>query len=96
MADRELNVAYERRGDFDNSRLKESLVFRVDSKRIGVFKSHNPSSIGVAVDLPNGSVGCFEMPCDEFHALFEREWDRRRAAAEIGKAMPSAPDGGKG
>lgn len=90
MSERELNVAYERRGDFDASRFKESLVFRVDSKRIAVFKSHNPSSIGIAVDLPDGSAGCFELPCDEFHALFEREWNRRRAAAEIGKSS----DGG--
>lgn len=92
--DRELKVAYEQRGDFDASRLKEALVFRVDGKRIAVFKGHHPSTVGVAVDLPDNSVGCFQMPCDEFHAFFEREWDRRRAAAEIGKAGSAASGGG--
>lgn len=79
MGDRKLvNVEFERRGAFDSSRIKDSLVFTVDGKRIAVFQSHHPESIGVAVTLPSGSAGCFEMPCDEFYALFEREWNHPR------------------
>jgi len=47
---------YERRGDFDNSRLHEALIFSIDGRRVGVFKSHHPDRIGVVLPCPDGGA----------------------------------------
>lgn len=47
---------YERRGDFDNSRLHEALIFSIDGRRVGVFKSHHPDRIGVTLGHPDGGA----------------------------------------
>lgn len=44
------NPVYEKRGDYDNSRQKDSLALRIDGRRVAVFKSHHPDRIGVAVE----------------------------------------------
>jgi hypothetical protein len=67
-------IKYEKRGDFDNSRLKEALVFTIDDSRLALFKHHDPSLIGVSITLPNGSAGCFSMTCGDFYNLFMCEW----------------------
>lgn len=41
---------YEHRGAYDNSRLHEALIFRIEDRRVAVFKSHHPDRIGVAVE----------------------------------------------
>ena len=74
-------IKYEKRGMFDNSQLKDSLVFTMGDKRIAVFKHHDPSWVGVAVTLPSGSIGCFEMSCSEFYDLFEHNYIARRKPA---------------
>lgn len=73
-------IRYEQRGAFDNSRQKDALAFTMGEKRIAVFKHHDPSCIGIAVTLPSGVMGCFGLPCNEFYALFEREYTRAAAA----------------
>ena len=52
---------FERRGDYDNSRTKDSLAFRIDGRRLAVFKSHHPDRIGVALDQNDNSVMCWTI-----------------------------------
>lgn len=65
---------YEKRGDFDNSRLKEALVFTLDGRRVAVFKSHHPDRIGIALDNANGST-CWTITPQELVAAISTTKD---------------------
>lgn len=81
----------ERRGDYDNSRLQEALIYRVNNERLAVFANEH-GTIGIAVDMPGGSALCYSIDPAEFLEMFR---DRSRFSASPTPkegAEPAGPD----
>lgn len=63
---------YEMRGDYDNSRERDGLIFKQEGRRVALFKSHDPDRIGVAVDQPDDSVICWSITPEQLIEALER------------------------
>ena len=58
----------EKRGDFDNSHLKDAFIASDGAVRAGVFLDEAKTHVSVVVGMPDGSARCYSVTFDKFVA----------------------------